>query len=128
MKLSILFILFCASIFHFEAKAVEPQQKKIVVITESQKIDLLYQYLGSLVNIKFSRNGSYYSVNEAIGHLKMKQGKVGLGANTARKFIANVATKSSMSGLSYKIKYPDGKEMELSTVLTQRLLEIEAGK
>ena len=104
--------------------AVEPQ-KKSTPLTETQKIEQLYSYLESLNNVQFFRNGSYYNVTDAIAHLKMKQGKVGSGAKTARLFIDNVATKSSMSGSAYKIKFVDGKEVPLRDVLMTKLLEIE---
>lgn len=127
MKKVAILLLFCLATAQIKIIAVEPLTTKII-LSEGQKIDKIYEYLAALKDAKFYRNGSYYDVTDAISHLKMKQGKVGSGANTARNFIYNVATKSSMSGNLYKIKFSDGTELELKDVLLKKLNEIEAGK
>lgn len=126
MKLIIL--LFLALSLPIMITHGQASQQKQPVLTELQKIDKLYEYLESQKEVSFCRNGSYYDVSNAISHLKIKQEKVGSGAKTARGFISNVATKSSMSGIAYTIKYPDGKVVALNDILTKKLLEIEANE
>lgn len=121
----ILFLLFLLWGGIISSNGVTAQQASSVKLTESQKIDSLYTYLESLKGVTFYRNGSYYQLPEAIAHLKMKQGKAGSSANTASKFIDNVATESSMSGTPYKIKLSTGEELELKDLLNKRLAALE---
>ncbi|MFN8257371.1 MAG: DUF5329 family protein [Bacteroidales bacterium] len=95
------------------------------VLTEKQKIEGLIKSIENLKDAQFWRNGEYHTPKEAADHLRMKLGKAGNRIKTAHQFIDNIATKSSMSGEVYKIKFKDGKVMESKTFLYQKLTEIE---
>jgi hypothetical protein len=60
-------------------------------------------------NCQFNRNGSWYSANEASGHLgtKYKYLQDKDLVPTAEKFIERAATESSLSGKAYQIKCAD---------------------
>jgi hypothetical protein len=47
---------------------------------------------------------------------------------TADQFITYIATKSSFSGKSYFVKYPDGKQIESAVWLRNLLIKIEEKK
>jgi hypothetical protein len=45
---------------------------------------------------------------------------------TAREFIERIATKSSMSGKFYEVKFGDGKTMLAAQFLSEELKRLEA--
>ncbi|MCB1170695.1 MAG: DUF5329 family protein [Leptospiraceae bacterium] len=93
-------------------------------LTEQQKIDLLYQEIRTTRAI-FIRNGIEYDSEKAVSHLKRKQDYAGDRIKTARQFIKYLATESSMTGVAYKIKFPDGRVVESGPYLLQVLKRIE---
>ena len=115
-KLSLLFtsLLFIAS----QLFAAPP-------LTEKQKIDQLISYIAKLDKSKFVRNGTEYSAKDAAEHLSMKREKAGIRIKTAKDFISMVASKSSMSGKPYQIKFGDGKTENTEIVLMRELKRIE---
>ena len=60
-----------------------------------------------------------------MSHLKRKHNYAGDRIQTARQFIKHLATESSMTGIAYKIKFPDGKVVESGPYLLQVLKKIE---
>lgn len=93
-------------------------------LTEQQKIDLLYQEIRTTRAI-FIRNGIEYDSEKAVSHLKRKHDYAGDRIKTARQFIKYLATESSMTGVAYKIKFPDGRVVESGPYLLQVLKRIE---
>ena len=81
---------------------------------------------------RFIRNGDEHSAKDAAKHLrgKWKRGKVILwfktGSNqfTPEQFITHIASKSSMSDSSYKMKFSDGKIIETKNWLEEQLQDI----
>ena len=94
-------------------------------ISEQQKINLLYQEIRTTRAI-FIRNGIEYDAEKAVSHLKRKHDYAGDKIKTARQFIKYLATESSMTGIAYKIKFPDGKVVESGPYLLQVLKRIES--
>jgi hypothetical protein len=94
-------------------------------MTEKQKIEYLIQSIEKLDGAKFYRNGLWYGPKEAADHLRMKLNNAGSRVKTARQFIDNIATESSMSGLSYKIKFKDGRVVESKVFLNQQLSKLK---
>lgn len=76
------------------------------------EINALLSTLDSCNGCVFIRNGSEHSVKEAKSHLLRKyeatKGRIG----TIDEFIKGLASKSSITGVPYKIRFPDGKEIE----------------
>jgi hypothetical protein len=97
-------------------------------LTESQKTDHLIAYVASLEGAVFIRNGSEHSPGEAAEHLQMKREKAGSRITTAIDFIEKVATKSSMSGKPYQIRFANGKTFSCETVIKVELKKLEEGK
>ena len=94
-------------------------------LSEDQKINLLYQEIRTSKAV-FIRNGVEYDAETAVSHLKRKRDYAGDRIKTARQFIEYLATKSSVTGIPYKIRFPDGREVESATFLLQTLQRIES--
>lgn len=97
-------------------------------LTEAQKIELLLSRIAELDAAKFVRNGSEHGAGEAVEHLRMKWERAGGTEDstaTARDFIDKVATRSSMSGKMYLIRFTDGREVPSGDWLLVQLREIE---
>ena len=99
----------------------------IWALSEDQKINLLYQEIRNTRAV-FIRNGVEYDAETAVSHLKRKRDYAGDRIKTARHFIEYLATKSSVTGIPYKIRFPDGREVESATFLLQTLERIESQK
>ncbi|TGK12010.1 hypothetical protein EHO60_06985 [Leptospira fletcheri] len=92
------------------------------------EINALLSTLDSCKGCVFIRNGSEHSVQEAKSHLLRKyeatKGKIG----TVDEFIKALASKSSITGIPYKIRFPDGKEIESEKWLTTQEEKIKKKK
>ena len=96
-------------------------------LTEEQKIEKLIKHVEELKDAKFIRNGSEHSCKEAAEHMRRKYKNAGGKIKTAKDFIEQLATKSSISGKPYKIKFKDGTEKESGPYLKEELKKIEEG-
>ena len=94
---------------------------------EQSKIDWLIDQVGSS-GAAFIRNGQSYEAKKAVSHLKQKLWFAGKRVQTARDFIAGVASHSEESGKIYEIRFADGKQKPLGDWLTERLADLEKGK
>ena len=93
---------------------------------EQKKIDALIEYVRTLKGV-FIRNGVEYTPQEAADHLRDKLSYAGDGIKTARDFIENVASRSSVTGEVYQVKLSDGSIRNVGDVLNEKLIEIETG-
>jgi hypothetical protein len=92
---------------------------------EQTRIERLIAFVESQKNMKFIRNGTEYSCADAAKFLRGKMDSMGAEVNTAREFIERIASKSSMSGEPYQVKFADGKTMLASEFLSQELKRME---
>ena len=92
------------------------------VPTVGREIDALLHTLGRS-NCQFSRNGQWYSSDEASLHLKSKlQYLSATGSlNTTEQFIDLAASTSSVSGVPYQVKCVDAGVVESHRWLTEQL-------
>ncbi len=94
--------------------------------TEEEKIQQLIRAVEVLKDAQFWRNGTWYTSQKAGEHLRMKLEHVGINRlKTASNFIDKIASKSSFSGLSYRIKFGNGTEMTAQQFFRQKLRQIE---
>lgn len=93
--------------------------------TEDEKIEYLIKSIENLNSAQFCRNGTYYDAEVAANHLRMKREKAGSAVKTARVFIDKIASESSVSGVPYRIKFTNGKEVETRIFLNEKLKELE---
>lgn len=78
-------------------------------LSEAQKIESLITSIETLKGAVFIRNGSEYSAEQAAHHLRMKWDKAGSRVKTAEDFIEKCASKSSLSGEKYQVRFANGK-------------------
>jgi hypothetical protein len=95
------------------------------VLTEAQKIQALIHGIEVMKDARFVRNGSDYGGAAAADHLRLKLRNAGSRVKTAQDFITLLASKSSMSGLPYKIRFADGHEIESGQYFRTQLAIIE---
>jgi hypothetical protein len=60
--------------------------------------------------VVFIRNGSEHSAVEAGAHLRRKLAAAHGRITTAEQFIDNIGTRSSMTGIAYRVRVADGRE------------------
>jgi predicted ThiF/HesA family dinucleotide-utilizing enzyme len=97
-------------------------------MTEAQKIDYLIDVVRNLKGAVFIRNGSEHTPEEAANHLQMKREKAGARIKTAQDFIDKVASKSSLSGELYMIRFANGKTFPCQMVLSNELKKLAERK
>jgi hypothetical protein len=90
---------------------------------ENQKIDYLISAIEALSDAKFVRNDTEYDAKTAADHLRRKLKYAGSRVKSADDFIRYCATKSSMSGKPYEIRFSDGRVESSEAFLRQRLTE-----
>ena len=93
---------------------------------EQSRIEKLIRFVETQKDMKFIRNGTEYSCSEAGKFLRGKLEAMGDEVKTARQFIEQIASKSSMSGLPYHVKFPDGRKMPAGQFLHEELKRLEA--
>ena len=93
---------------------------------EQSRIDKLIRFVETQKDMKFVRNGTEYSCAEAAKFLRGKMESMGAEVKTARDFIERIATKSSMSGKPYHVKFADGRMMPSAQFLGDELTRMEA--
>ena len=76
--------------------------------------------------VTFIRNGSAHGAGEAAAHLRRKLRAAHGGITSAEQFIAAVGTRSSMTGIAYRVRFADGREIDSATWLRQLLRELRA--
>ncbi len=76
----------------------------------------------------FIRNGKEYDAARAVSHLKTKLFFAGKRVQTAKQFIAGVASHSEETGKPYEIRLPDGAQKPMQVWLLERLAVYEKGQ
>jgi len=71
----------------------------------------------------FIRNGQAHTPQEAVAHVRAKYEHFKAEIKTPEDFIRLAATKSLLTGQPYLVRTRDGKEMPLSTWLSNALRE-----
>ena len=94
-------------------------------LTEAQKIERLIQFVRTMKDATFIRNGKEHSCREAANHLQGKWEKHRNKINSAQDFINNLASSSGLSGEPYKIKFKDGSILTTNEVLSRELKRLE---
>ncbi len=95
---------------------------------EQDKIAYLIASVAALQDAAFIRNGQEYDAERAAEHLRMKLRYAGDHVRTAEDFIACCATRSSMSGIRYQIRFHDGHTVDSAAFLHAKLAEYEAAR
>lgn len=93
---------------------------------EDARIEYLLTAVASLQDAQFIRNGKTYDSKAAVDHLRTKLRAAGSRVQTAEDFIRDCASKSSISGNPYEIRFADGTVLLAADFLRQKLLEFDA--
>lgn len=93
---------------------------------EQQKINYLIASVEALKDVSFIRNGSSYNAEQAASHMRLKLRMAGSRVKTAEDFIVYCATESSITGIKYTIRFPDGHTIESATFLRDKLASFKA--
>ncbi|MDA3913795.1 DUF5329 family protein [Oleiagrimonas sp.] len=104
-------------------EATRPEQQQAI---EQQKIQYLIASVAALHHAVFIRNGIGYSASKAAAHMRLKLRFAGASASTAEGFINCCATRSSMSGIKYSIRFSDGHVVDAAVYLRGKLAEYPA--
>ncbi|MBI4764673.1 MAG: DUF5329 family protein [Deltaproteobacteria bacterium] len=90
---------------------------------EADKIQYLISSVETLKGAKFIRNGKTYDARRAGDHLRLKLKAAGDQIKTAEDFIRLCASKSSVSGEPYLIRFSDGSTKKAEVYFRNRLRE-----
>jgi hypothetical protein len=88
---------------------------------ERSRIAYLIDSIAALHDARFIRNGSEYDSAQAADHLRLKLRHAGSRVSTAEDFIVYCATRSSMSGEKYRIRFSDGRIVDTAEFLRGKL-------
>jgi len=89
--------------------------------TPETEIEGLLAYVKGLDQATFVRNGTSYSPAQAEAHLRMKWNNARSHIKTAEDFIELCASKSSVSGKPYLIRFADGRTVEAGFAFREQL-------
>ena len=95
---------------------------------EQTRIDRLIDSVATHKELRFIRNGSEYSAEDAAEFMRKKLAHIWYGRNvkTVNDFIDQIATRSSSSGELYMVKLSDGRLIACSEFLRLELARIES--
>lgn len=94
----------------------------------SPDIDALIARVEQARGVVFIRNGSEHSSAEAAAHLRRKLRAARGRIVTAEQLIDRLGTRSSWSGIAYRVRFADGRQLDSATWLRGLLREIRAGR
>ena len=92
---------------------------------EKKKIEALIKHIEEQKDAKFIRNGRENDSKTWAGYMKVKWKRAEAEVKTAKDFIEQCASTSSVSSKPYTIKFKDGKEQKLGDYLTAELKKLE---
>jgi len=92
------------------------------------EIDALIARVAQARGVVFIRNGSEHSASEAAAHLQRKLAAAHGRITTAEQFIDVLGTRSSFTGIVYRVRFADGRVVDSAVWLRQLLRELRLTK
>ena len=89
--------------------------------SEKAKIEYLIASVETLEGAKFIRNGHEYDARAASDHLRLKLKMAGKKVKTAEDFIKFCASKSSITGEPYLMRFADGTTVKSEVYFMNKL-------
>jgi hypothetical protein len=89
--------------------------------SETAKIRYLIGSVEALQGVTFLRNGGEYDAKKAADHLRLKLKMAGDRVKTVEDFIRLCGSKSSVSGETYRMRFPEGRTMDAEVFFRERL-------
>jgi hypothetical protein len=96
--------------------------------SEAAKIQYLIASVETLEGAKFIRNGHEYDARAASDHLRLKLQIAGKKVKTAEDFIKFCASKSSMTGEPYLMRFADGTTVKSEVYFRDKLKTLTTNK
>jgi hypothetical protein len=93
-----------------------------ISVQEKEKIEYLINQLESMKDATFIRNDKEYDARTAALFLRRKWQMNKDKVRTSEDFIERIASRSSTTGKSYRIKLKDGREIECGDYLREMLI------
>lgn len=121
MKKLLILMLFC-----FTGLAPVPAISKAA--PGNPEIEALITRVGQSAGMVFIRNGQEYSAAQAAAHLRRKLRAANGRIRSAEAFIDHIGTRSSLSGHAYRVRLPDGRQLDSAPWLYGLLHELRAQK
>jgi len=90
------------------------------------EINALIARVAQARGVVFIRNGSEHSASEAAAHLQRKLSAARGRITTAEQFIDVLGTRSSFTGIVYRVRFADGRVVESAVWLHQLLHELRS--
>ena len=97
-------------------------------VSETAKIQYLIASVETLEGAKFIRNGSEFDARSASDHLRLKFKVAGKKVKTAEDFITFCASKSSITGEPYLMRFADGTTVKSEVFFRNKLKTSSADK
>lgn len=94
----------------------------------NSEIDAVIARVAQAHGVVFIRNGSEHSASEAAAHLQLKLAAAHGRINTAEQFIDLLGTRSSLTGIAYRVRFADGREIDSAVWFRQLLREIRSNR
>jgi len=91
---------------------------------EERQIEALIARVAGMTDAAFIRNDRSYDAATAAEFLRRKWRRHAAEVRSVEDFIDRVATGSSTTGLPYRIRLGDGRELPCATVLREELLRL----
>lgn len=95
--------------------------------SEADKIERLLEAVRKS-DLRFIRNGEEHTGPEAEAHLRRKLEYAAGEVRTAREFIDEIATRSSLTGEPYQVRLRDGRTVPAGLWFHEQLEAIESGE
>ena len=114
----VVLILLSAALVAAQSPAAPP-------LSENRKIEAIIRIVDELKDATFIRNGSEHDCHAAAKHMRDKWNAQRSKIRTAEDFIELAASRSSISGKPYLIRFKDGREIESGTFLREELRKLE---
>jgi len=114
----------------FAAQATQPvatPTHATATRTPAAEIDALIDRVAHAKGVVFIRNGSDHTAAEAAAHLQRKRAAAGDKVRTPEQFIDVLGSRSSMTGTPYRVRLPDGREVDSAVWLTGLLRDLRSG-
>jgi Bacterial protein of unknown function (DUF885)/Family of unknown function (DUF5329) len=108
------------------ASAPVVQEPAPAVLSEDDKIEMLLAAVEKLEGAVFIRNDTEHTAAQAVQHMRIKWGRHRSDIRTAAQFIDSVASRSSVTGQPYMIRFADGREQPAEDFLNAELKRIDA--
>ncbi|OPY83521.1 MAG: hypothetical protein A4E65_00488 [Syntrophorhabdus sp. PtaU1.Bin153] len=96
--------------------------------SEMTKIRYLIDSIEALEGAKFIRNGREYDAQAASSHLRLKLKAAGARVRTAEDFIKFCASKSSITGKPYFIRFGEGSTIKSEVFFRHKLQKLAENK